>query len=173
MNDTSSISARLRTSVRLDAVNGDSYERAVCESQMFEAATVIDGLIGCKAELQRVTEAADDPRINNTMTLEEWVREAAKKLRRMAEEAENEYRKKPVVIDAVLWDGSTEALIQIEEWIRDGAQIDFTKEDLPGIIPTSLGGVTFRLGDYVIRGVKGEVYPCKANIFEQTYEALT
>jgi hypothetical protein len=122
----------------------------------------------CRAETLR--EAMKLVRRRNDEGMDMYVESD---LLRLAEEAENEYRKKPVVIDAVLWDGSTEALIQIEKWIGDGAQIDFTKEDLPGIIPTSLGGVTFRLGDYVIRGVKGEVYPCKANIFEQTYEALT
>lgn len=41
-----------------------------------------------------------------------------------------------------------------------------------GSIDTPEGSLTVRIGDYVIKGIKNEFYPCKPNIFEETYEAL-
>lgn len=82
------------------------------------------------------------------------------------------YRKRPVVIDAIKWDGSVKAHLEIEEWVGDGIQADFTNPDIPITIPTLEGDMTGKLGDYIIRGIKGEVYPCKPDIFELTYERL-
>lgn len=70
----SQISDRLRASVRFDAINGDAMERSVCGRQMIEAANTIDRLQSCRDELEAVTRAANDSRINNSITLEEWVR---------------------------------------------------------------------------------------------------
>jgi hypothetical protein len=82
------------------------------------------------------------------------------------------FRKKPVVIEAIQWDGSAKAQIQIEEWVGDGIQADFTKPGTPIIIPTLEGDHQGKLGDWIIKGVKDEVYPCKPDIFEQTYEPV-
>lgn len=76
------------------------------------------------------------------------------------------YRKKPVVIDAMQWTGSNgadlAAFLQGALWIHpaDGAPE----------IQTLEGNLEVAEGDYVIRGVKGEFYPCKPDIFEMTYE---
>jgi hypothetical protein len=83
------------------------------------------------------------------------------------------FRKKPVVIEAVQWDGSAEAISQIEEWIGDGCQADFTKSEPTCIIPTLEGDMTASLGDWIIKGIKGEVYPCKPDIFTQTYDSVS
>jgi hypothetical protein len=82
------------------------------------------------------------------------------------------FRKLPVVIDAIQWDGTIKTLIQIEEWISDGCQADYTKEYPTCIIPTLEGDMTANLGDWIIKGVKGECYPCKSDIFEATYERV-
>ncbi|QXX74211.1 hypothetical protein [Methylovirgula sp. HY1] len=79
------------------------------------------------------------------------------------------YRKKPVVIDAVQFNGKNTQAIMI--WaagstvvIRSGTPDCLT-------VATPEGDMLASLGDWIIRGVKGEFYPCKPDIFEATYEA--
>jgi hypothetical protein len=79
------------------------------------------------------------------------------------------YRKKPVVIEAWQWncqvtDGP------MPDWLLSVAQGTADLREL--IIPTLEGKLTASPGDWIIRGIKGEVYPCKPDIFEATYEAL-
>lgn len=79
------------------------------------------------------------------------------------------YRKKPVVIEAVQWTGRNGAAVNgflsypASEWRTDGADI---------LIETLEGTMAARPGDYILRGVQGEVYPCKPDIFRATYEAV-
>lgn len=81
------------------------------------------------------------------------------------------YRKKPVTIEALLFTGDNAN--EVDEWINgdeaDGGwgHCDYWE------IETLEGTMTARLGDYIIRGVKGEFYPCKPDIFDETYEAVT
>lgn len=82
------------------------------------------------------------------------------------------YRKKPVVIEAFRWTGGpdqTEDPEWIIEAIRDG-KITF---DAGLMFIETLEGVHRAVpGDYIIRGIAGEIYPCKPDIFEQTYEPV-
>jgi hypothetical protein len=77
------------------------------------------------------------------------------------------YRKKPVVVEAVIWDGDKdkfESFIIATSW-----SIDDNNE----IRIMTLEGVMFgRIGDYIIKGVQGEYYPCKPDIFAATYEIV-
>ncbi len=85
------------------------------------------------------------------------------------------YRKKPVVIDAVLWDGSLESFVKIADLHRvpPQAQAPVTRAGFDNIcIHTLEGDMIASKGDMVIRGVQGELYPCKPDIFEQTYEKV-
>ena len=87
------------------------------------------------------------------------------------------YRKKPVVIDAFKWTGDREQLedpIWIVEAIANGTVTirSDCSSDVKLVVKTLEGEMTANRGDYIIRGVKGEIYPCKADIFEQTYEAV-
>ena len=77
------------------------------------------------------------------------------------------YRKKPVVIDAVQWIGTNlgDVLNLLDSGDRK-AGIENGKV----IIYTLEGVMTGDKGDWIIKGVKGECYPCKPDIFEQTYE---
>jgi len=77
------------------------------------------------------------------------------------------YRKKPVVIEAVQWTGSN---LQDVAAIGGGSEYgqDFLGDDLT--IKTLEGEMRASPGDWIIRGVKGELYPCKPDIFEATYE---
>lgn len=89
------------------------------------------------------------------------------------------YRKKPVVIEAVLWDGKDLPLEKAPQWIIDAVSktpgdtgnIFRTGNDL--LIYTLEGTMKASPGDYIIQGVSGELYPCKPDIFEKTYELVT
>lgn len=78
------------------------------------------------------------------------------------------YRKKPVVIEAVQWNGSG-SLNNIPQWYKD-AGIKIIGVHL--YIETLKGTMTANIGDWIIRGVKGEIYPCKPDIFAATYEKV-
>jgi hypothetical protein len=72
------------------------------------------------------------------------------------------YRKKPVVIEAIQWDGNTEPIIDFckSAEFRDGELY----------IQTLEGQMHASKGDFIIKGVQGEFYPCKPDIFNLTYE---
>lgn len=77
------------------------------------------------------------------------------------------YRKKPVVIDAVQWTGNN--FEEIHEFVSTGdLGFDFDSNEM--MIYTLEGKMTASPGDYIIRGVEGEYYPCKPDIFDKTYE---
>ena len=93
------------------------------------------------------------------------------------------FRKKPVVIEAVQYDGTKECFDRLWDWLcpsgdtlkspvhhdsdEDGDRFDTLFVDTlegPDIIAKS--------GDWIIKGVAGEVYPCKPNVFEATYDPV-
>lgn len=82
-----------------------------------------------------------------------------------------QYRKKPVVIDA--WQLSAGSLQEgVPDWINQN-QVRITKALKPSaVISTLEGDMKAEAGDYIIRGVHGEFYPCKEEIFEATYDAV-
>lgn len=90
------------------------------------------------------------------------------------------YRKKPVIVEAVRWTGSNLEEIRnfvgsnlIEECVELFDIKRTLKEMLVGIaIDTLEGTMRVDYGDYIIKGVKGELYPCKPNIFLKTYEEV-
>lgn len=90
------------------------------------------------------------------------------------------FRKKPVVVEAVRWTGSNLEEIRNfvgSDLIEDCVELFDTKRELKkmlvGIaINTFEGTMRVDYGDYIIKGVQGEFYPCKPDIFEQTYEEV-
>ena len=76
------------------------------------------------------------------------------------------YKKKPVVVSAVKWDGSN--LQEINTFTDNKAMI----KNNTLIIPTLEGTMAAGVGSYIIKGVKGEYYPCRGDIFEDTYEEV-
>ena len=76
------------------------------------------------------------------------------------------YRKKPVIIEAIQWNG--ENLSEIDKFTQGKVK----KHESVLIIPTLEGDMYVSLNDYIIKGVKGEFYPCKPNIFLATYEEI-
>lgn len=81
------------------------------------------------------------------------------------------FRKKPVVIDAVLWDGAAGTLFPLAPFENASAPPEVL-EDRRLAITTLEGTMIADIGDWVIKGVKGEIYPCKPDIFEATYERV-
>ena len=79
------------------------------------------------------------------------------------------YRKKPVVIDAVQWSGNN--LNEILDFMKD-KQPNYYEDDEKKLltIQTLEGNMIASVGDYIIKGVQGEFYPFKLDIFKQTYE---
>jgi len=73
------------------------------------------------------------------------------------------YRKRPVIIEALQWEGDFPTLLKF----CPSAQIT-ELGDL--CIPTLEGDHLATLGDYIIKGIKGEFYPCKKDIFDLTYD---
>lgn len=94
----------------------------------------------------------------------------------------NKYRKKPVVIEAIQWDGKN--LRQVIGFIDPPLTIIsyyagmmweqyeevVMKNGL--VIHTLEGEMCATIGDWIIKGIKGEFYPCKPDIFEATYEKV-
>ena len=77
------------------------------------------------------------------------------------------YRKKPIVIDAIQFKGNDAECMDFCPTARD--PID-NKPNL--IIFTLEGEMLCNYGDWIIKGIEGEFYPCKPDIFDKTYETV-
>ena len=88
------------------------------------------------------------------------------------------FRKKPVVIEAVQWTGTPESEVEMRAFLKGiGAAFLRPLNGEPSVavlieIPTLEGKMHASPGDWIIRGVKGEIYPCKDDIFQATYEPV-
>lgn len=81
------------------------------------------------------------------------------------------YRKKAVVIEAMQYDGTNEDAILA--WATRYSMDDPIERGVSGIFINTLEGqMKVSLGDWVIKGVQGEFYPVKPDIFEATYELV-
>ena len=74
------------------------------------------------------------------------------------------YRKKPVIIEAIQWNGKN--LSEIDNFV--GGSLKTEGSIL--VIHTLEGDMEASINDYIIKGVNGEFYPCKPDIFDKTYE---
>lgn len=87
------------------------------------------------------------------------------------------YRKKPVEIEAMQWDGTAAGATPIINWVLAGDGTarydDASSEHGEHIaIDTLEGTMRAVVGDFIIRGVESEFYPCKPDIFAKTYDAI-
>lgn len=82
------------------------------------------------------------------------------------------YRKKPIVIDAIKFDGynhdeikawSSGKVVSAKSWKPNYCQLE---------VHTLEGVMDVNIGDWIIKGIQGEIYPCKHDIFIATYEAV-
>jgi hypothetical protein len=77
--------------------------------------------------------------------------------------------KKPITIEAILWTGENSE--EVQEFLRQSerAFAGYVKGSYVDI-GTPEGLMVASTGDYIIKGVKGEFYPCKPDIFKETYD---
>ena len=92
----------------------------------------------------------------------------------------SKYMKKPVVIEAIQW--TKENDVELEHWLSKEKSVELEIDDhlyVAGVgtpyiskiqIKTLEGTMEASYGDYIIKGINGEIYPCKPDIFEKTYE---
>ena len=81
-----------------------------------------------------------------------------------------QFRKKPVVIEAMQFTHETKD--QVMNFVRCNCYADWEFDNPILVIETLEGDMITRFGDWVIKGVNDEFYPCKPDIFEKTYEEL-
>lgn len=97
----------------------------------------------------------------------------------------SKFRKKPVLIEAIKWDGTAEGATPIIDWVLQNGdrtarycapgEVIWANGDIetPCLnIDTLEGTMAAAPGDWIIKGVQGEFYPCKPDIFEATYEPV-
>ena len=83
-----------------------------------------------------------------------------------------QYRKNPVVIEAILYTGENKA--EIYEWMsKTPDELETKTAGFELWIETFEGTIYGSAGDYIIKGVAGEFYPCKPEIFFETYTQVT
>lgn len=84
------------------------------------------------------------------------------------------YRKKPVEIEAIQFEDTPEVLSELSDFINNqDLRVDYKDPENPVIkIETLEGVMKASVGDYIIKGVNGEFYPCKPDIFNKTYEEV-
>ena len=78
----------------------------------------------------------------------------------------NKYKKKPIVIEAIQYTSEN------REEIKEFAGADFLDWKANFAIDTLEGQMLISKGDWIIKGIKGEFYPCKPDIFEKTYDKV-
>lgn len=99
------------------------------------------------------------------------------------------FTKKPVTIQAMQYAGTPAECMAVYKWVEANSQGSYDTNDPMGEIPVSgvsihaatglmvistlEGEMTAQIGDWIIRGVQGEFYPCKPDIFEATYTPTT
>lgn len=79
------------------------------------------------------------------------------------------YQKKPVTISAVQFNDTSESLQAIHKFVDGMIIVSYEEAEPKLIIPTLEGDMKASVGDYIIKGIQGEFYPCKPSIFEQSY----
>ena len=86
------------------------------------------------------------------------------------------FRKKPVVIEAVQFIDRPELIGELADFLDETCELKSHQEDgydvSKIVIHTLEGDMTASEGDWIIKGIKGEFYPCKPEIFAATYEVV-
>lgn len=82
------------------------------------------------------------------------------------------YKKKPVVIEALKFNTEIDYIVMVAKWGNEFESKTRYKELCFVCVDTLEGQMICAKGDYIIKGVKGEFYPCKPDIFEMTYDKV-
>lgn len=83
------------------------------------------------------------------------------------------YVKKPVVIEAMVFEDTVDCLAELSDFIdNQDVRINYFEPEPKLLIETLEGTMSANEGDYIIKGISGEFYPCKPDIFHKTYEEV-
>lgn len=87
------------------------------------------------------------------------------------------YRKRPIVVEATQWlnkgyHDAVTAMLEPEPEPRASCLLCGEPRQFHGVLDTREGPMLVCPGDYIIKGIKGELYPCKPDIFKETYDPL-
>ena len=83
------------------------------------------------------------------------------------------YVKKPVVIEAMVFEDTVDCLAELSEFIGNKeVRVSYAEPEPKLLIETLEGTMKANEGDYIIKGISGEFYPCKPDIFHKTYEEV-
>ena len=83
------------------------------------------------------------------------------------------FRKKPVVIEAMQWDGSVESIQAIQNTFGFDVEYYVDDDEITVYCITLEGELNVSPNDWIIKGINGELYPRKPDIFEELYEPVT
>lgn len=81
----------------------------------------------------------------------------------------NRYRTKPCEIEAIQFTGTDENKIELHHFMGFNYHVNYKGEV---VIRTLEGNMIASVGDYIIKGLRGEFYPCKPDVFEKKYELI-
>lgn len=82
------------------------------------------------------------------------------------------FRKKPVEVEAIQFTDKSKN--EVFGWVTCQKTASFDMENKPVLVIKTLEGqMTAMMGDWVIKGIKGEFYPCKPDIFERSYDKIS
>jgi len=82
------------------------------------------------------------------------------------------YRRKPIEVEAVKWDGRQETYEFLRDvWMKSYCSL-YEKETGDLLIETLEGLMRVNVGTFIIKGIEGEFYPCRSQIFEKIYEKV-
>lgn len=83
------------------------------------------------------------------------------------------YIKKPIVIEAMVFEDNTGCLTELSDFMGDKeVRVSYREETPKLLIETLEGTMSANEGDYILKGISGEFYPCKPDIFNNTYEEV-
>ncbi|WP_331763097.1 hypothetical protein OG571_47205 (plasmid) [Streptomyces sp. NBC_01369] len=81
------------------------------------------------------------------------------------------YRKKPVEIEAVRWT-EDEPMCKLVDFANGLVKLDDVDQEFTVYDRLHDTWVKFEYGDWILKGIQGEFYPCRNDVFESTYEAV-
>lgn len=83
------------------------------------------------------------------------------------------YVKKPVIIEAMVFEDTVDCLAELSDFMdNQKVRINYFEPEPKLLIETLEGTMSASEGDYIIKGISGEFYPCKPDIFHKTYEEV-
>ena len=83
------------------------------------------------------------------------------------------YVKKPIIIEAMVFEDTVDCLSELSDFMNNQiVQVSYTEPEPKLLIETLEGTMSANEGDYIIKGISGEFYPCKPDIFHKTYEEV-